>query len=167
MSGERLRRFELDLGEVLQGEFRLGELNLLLVFQVNCPGCVVQALPMASRLYQRFASRGLQVLGLSTAFEDFEQNTADATRRLLATQELGLPVAFDRITLFEEGVDAGRCGASFAKNRLSGTPTWALLDAQAGILSQEFGHPSEPALVDWLEQRLGAASPVREMGEGL
>ena len=175
MSTAARRRFLLETEEILQGDFALGELNLLLVFQVNCPGCFLHSLPLAERLHGRFAARGLRVLGLSTAFEDFAVNTAGNTRLLLqegtlvgttaaylgsrgiSKREFGIsyPVAFDRVAPVGGPGDSQPCGQSFARNGLEGTPTWLLLDRESGILARQFGHPSEPELVQWLERRLG------------
>lgn len=78
-----MKAFQLKLAAVLQGSFSLKELNLIVVFQVNCPGCFFYALPLANELHQRYHERGLNVLGLSTAFEDFEFNNEKNTRLLL------------------------------------------------------------------------------------
>jgi hypothetical protein len=78
-----LKKFDLKFSEVLQGDFGLEELNLILVFQVNCPGCFAYALPLAIRIHQEFREKGLNVLALSTAFEDFDLNTVGNTLRLL------------------------------------------------------------------------------------
>ena len=48
---------------------------LLEVFQVNCPGCFLYALPRAIELHRQYADQGLVVLGIATAFEDFDKNT--------------------------------------------------------------------------------------------
>ncbi len=77
----------LKVSQVLQGNFTPGRLNLLLAFQVNCPGCFIYALPLAARLQNLYGDR-LQVLGLSTAFEDFALNTLENTKKLLAAGEL-------------------------------------------------------------------------------
>ena len=78
-------KFDLKYSEVLQGDFGLEDLNLILVFQVNCPGCFAYALPIAIRLHEEYRAKGLNVLGLSTAFEDFDLNTVGNTLRLLET----------------------------------------------------------------------------------
>ena len=78
---------QLKTAQTLQGEFRLRALNLLVVFQVNCPGCFVYALPLAATLHHRYGDR-LNVLGLSTAFEDFDLNTAEHTQWLLERGEI-------------------------------------------------------------------------------
>jgi len=52
------------------------------VFQVNCPGCFIYGFPRQQAALE-VSSVGLNVLGLSTAFEDFEYNTAANTELLL------------------------------------------------------------------------------------
>lgn len=55
------------------------------VFQVNCPGCFMHALPEAIDVYGRYKDEGVRVLGLATAFEDFDKNTPENLRMLLET----------------------------------------------------------------------------------
>ncbi|MFW1677785.1 hypothetical protein ACFVYJ_08380 [Pontibacter sp. JAM-7] len=76
-----MMRLELQTGKVIQGELTLSRLNLMLVFQVNCPGCLNQALPQLQALQPLFPR--LNLFALSTAFEDFALNTAENTRLLL------------------------------------------------------------------------------------
>jgi hypothetical protein len=65
-----------------------GQVVLVEVFQVNCPGCFVHALPEALRLHRTYRVQGLFVMGLATAFEDFDKNTLANLERLLSTREL-------------------------------------------------------------------------------
>lgn len=65
-----------------------GEVVLVEVFQVNCPGCFVHALPEVLHLHQQYQQRGLRVIGLATAFEDFDKNTEANLRTLLQHGEL-------------------------------------------------------------------------------
>jgi hypothetical protein len=106
--------FNLNYDRVLQGEFNLGELNLFFIFQVNCPGCFLYGFPQMQRLHHQYKSRGLKVLGISTAFEDFEYNTAANVELLLTERqtvgatkqaigdwyerEISFPIACDRLT---------------------------------------------------------------------
>jgi hypothetical protein len=53
------------------------------VFQVNCPGCFLYALPQAIHLHHRYVDNGLAVLGIATAFEDFELNTLENLHKLI------------------------------------------------------------------------------------
>ena len=120
-----MSKFQMTTVQVLQGDFQIKELNLLLTFQVNCPGCFIYALPLAEKLHHTYGNR-LNVLGLSTAFEDFDLNTIDYTQSLLKKGELvgatklyfqhhgqqsytipiTFPIAFDRVgdaaKLFDE-----------------------------------------------------------------
>jgi len=105
---------QLKTDRVLQGSFDLKALNLLFVFQVNCPGCFLYGFPLISKLHWRYCQSGLNVLGLSTAFEDFEYNTAAHTDLLLTERKLvgetrralgevyspaiDIPIAVDQLT---------------------------------------------------------------------
>lgn len=105
---------QLKIDRVLQGSFDLKPLNLLFVFQVNCPGCFLYGFPLMNSLYWQYRDRGLNVLGLSTAFEDFDYNTdantellliehktVGATRQALGKdylQAIGFAVAIDQLT---------------------------------------------------------------------
>lgn len=63
----------------------LGQVVLLEVFQVNCPGCFLYSLPQAIEMYNRYSQQGLAVLGVATAFEDFDKNTLENLKMLLQT----------------------------------------------------------------------------------
>jgi thiol-disulfide isomerase/thioredoxin len=60
-----------------------GRVVLVEVFQLNCPGCFLYSLPEAVDLYQRYFDKGLSVLGVATAFEDFDKNNLDNLIRLI------------------------------------------------------------------------------------
>jgi AhpC/TSA family len=62
-----------------------GRVILLEVFQVNCPGCFLYSLPEAIALHQQYHSQGLSVIGIATAFEDFDKNTLENLRLLVET----------------------------------------------------------------------------------
>lgn len=116
------QKFHLHYSEVLQGDFSLARRNLLVVFQVNCPGCFLYALPFAGEIYEQLERSGdldsrAKVLALSTAFENFDRNTLEHTEMLVQsgtligeTQKafarqnlehypyaLEFPIAFDRL----------------------------------------------------------------------
>ena len=65
-----------------------GRVVLVEVFQVNCPGCFLHALPKALHLHERYHDQGLTVIGLATAFEDFDKNTLANLERLVAIGEV-------------------------------------------------------------------------------
>lgn len=60
---------------------------LVEVFQVNCPGCFLYGIPEAINIYQKYHSEGVTVLGLATAFEDFDKNTIENLELLAKTGE--------------------------------------------------------------------------------
>ena len=154
-----MTKFQLRTEKILQGCFTPEALNLMLVFQVNCPGCFIYALPLAAKLHHQYRDR-IKVLGLSTAFEDFEINTPHNTQRLLESGELvgvtqryfqqrqietfstplEFPVAFDRET--------------FALNALPGTPTWICFDRDYNVLASWFGHKTELVVEQILQHSL-------------
>jgi len=123
----------LSLSEWVQGEpvnfdQLSGRVVLVEVFQVNCPGCFLYALPQAVDLYQRYSDHGLSVLGVATAFEDFDKNNLKNLTRLIENGEvigetlrvlsqqgklvaghlpfrIPFPVAMDRLQKRQAGVD--------------------------------------------------------------
>ncbi len=58
---------------------------LLEVFQVNCPGCFMHAIPEAINIYNKYKDEGVRVIGLATAFEDFDKNTLENLKMLAET----------------------------------------------------------------------------------
>ena len=58
------------------------------VFQVNCPGCFLYGMPEMISIYNRYRDDGVRVLGLATAFEDFDKNTLDNLKMLVETGEV-------------------------------------------------------------------------------
>ncbi|MGZ8172407.1 MULTISPECIES: TlpA family protein disulfide reductase [Methylobacter] len=66
----------------------LGQVVLVEVFQVNCPGCFLYALPQAVDLHQKYSEHGLTILGVATAFEDFDKNNLENLIRLIENGEV-------------------------------------------------------------------------------
>ena len=58
------------------------------VFQVNCPGCFMYGIPEAIELYKKYHSEGVSVLGIATAFEDYDKNTLENLELLLKSGEV-------------------------------------------------------------------------------
>ena len=65
-----------------------GKVVLVEVFQVNCPGCFTHGIPQAIDMHMKYYQDGLSVLGVATAFEDFDKNTLDNLKLLLTTGEV-------------------------------------------------------------------------------
>jgi hypothetical protein len=65
-----------------------GNVLLVEVFQVNCPGCFLYSIPETIGIFQKYNDKGLTVLGLATAFEDFDKNNLENLQKLLSTGEV-------------------------------------------------------------------------------
>lgn len=61
---------------------------LVEVFQVNCPGCFMYGIPEAIEIYKKYRDDGVRVVGIATAFEDFDKNTLDNLKMLAETGEV-------------------------------------------------------------------------------
>ena len=105
-----------------------GKVIVLEVFQVNCPGCFLYGLPQSISLYERFKNNDVKVIGLATAFEDYDKNTLDNLKSLLTEgkvigetykalrqhgklvnddklyYKIPFPVAMDKITKMPENI---------------------------------------------------------------
>jgi hypothetical protein len=82
----------LQVSEWVQGgPITLGDLQnkivVVEVFQVNCPGCFIYGLPEAIEIHNRYSAQGVVVLGLATAFEDYDKNTPENLKLLLSKRE--------------------------------------------------------------------------------
>lgn len=113
-------KFDLQYDEVVHGTFDLGALNLMLILQVNCPGCFLHGIPRMNQLSDKY-KESVNFSLLSTAFEDFELNTSQNTKLLLTEGHLvgetkkamegvnlnnipmlQYPVVYDRVALGDE-----------------------------------------------------------------
>lgn len=79
---------ELQVSEWVQGgpinlKDYQGKVVVVEVFQVNCPGCFVYGIPEAIDNYNKYKNNGVEVVGLATAFEDFDKNTIENLKLLL------------------------------------------------------------------------------------
>ena len=66
----------------------VGSVVMIEVFQVNCPGCFIYSLPKAVELYEKYHEHGLVVIGLATAFEDYDKNTFENLQKLIVNGEV-------------------------------------------------------------------------------
>jgi hypothetical protein len=83
----------LKIGEWVQGaptniDRELGKVIVVEVFQVNCPGCFLYGIPEAIGVYNNTDKSEVKVLGIATAFEDYDKNTLDNLKLLLAKGEV-------------------------------------------------------------------------------
>lgn len=79
---------ELKVSEWVQGgpitlKDYQGKVIVVEVFQVNCPGCFIYGIPEAIDTFRKYKNNDVVVLGLATAFEDFDKNTLENLKLLL------------------------------------------------------------------------------------
>jgi len=65
-----------------------GNVILVEVFQVNCPGCFLYGIPEAMNLYSKYKDKGLSILGIATAFEDFDKNNLENLQSLVSSGQV-------------------------------------------------------------------------------
>jgi len=105
-----------------------GNIVVIEVFQVNCPGCFLYGLPQAISLYEKYKDKDVRVIGIATAFEDYDKNTIENLKLLLTEgkvigetykalrqhgklvnsdrlyYKIPFPVAMDRITRMPQNI---------------------------------------------------------------
>jgi thiol-disulfide isomerase/thioredoxin len=105
-----------------------GNVVVIEVFQVNCPGCFLYGLPQAISLYEKYKGKDVKVIGIATAFEDYDKNTIENLKLLLSEgkvigetfkalrqhgklvntdrlyYKIPFPVAMDRITKMPQNI---------------------------------------------------------------
>jgi peroxiredoxin len=62
----------------------IGNIIVIEVFQVNCPGCFLHGLPQTISVYEKYKHKGVKVFGIATAFEDYDKNTLENLQLLLS-----------------------------------------------------------------------------------
>ena len=75
-------------GEPTNIEDEKGNVILIEVFQVNCPGCFLYGIPTTTDIFHKYKGQGLTVLGVATAFEDFDKNNLENLQKLVTTGEV-------------------------------------------------------------------------------
>jgi thiol-disulfide isomerase/thioredoxin len=162
--GERAKN--LKVSEWVQGgpieiEKERGKVILIEVFQVNCPGCFLYGLPMAQALHQTYKEKGLLVIGLATAFEDFDKNNLEnlklvvkkgiaigEPKRVLKEEgllkkgdklhfKIDFPVAMDKLKKIDENYYLPE---TFEEYGLKGTPSSILIDNEGKVRYISFGY---------------------------
>jgi thiol-disulfide isomerase/thioredoxin len=102
----------LHVSEWIQGlptniDKNIGKVVLIEVFQVNCPGCFMYALPNAIEIYKNNSRDDVVVLGLATAFEDYDKNTLDNLKLLLTSGKV-IGETFNALSQYRQLVDGDK-----------------------------------------------------------
>ena len=102
----------LHVSEWVQGlptniDKNIGKVVLIEVFQVNCTGCFMYALPNAIEIYKNNSRDDVAVLGLATAFEDYDKNTLDNLKLLLTSGKV-IGETFNALSQYRQLVDGDK-----------------------------------------------------------
>lgn len=118
-----------------------GRVVVLVAFQMLCPGCVAQSIPLAQRIERTFDRRDVAVIGLHTVFEHHDVMTPAALEAFLAEYRVQFPVGVDT-----PDPNGGAIPVTMRAYQMQGTPTLALIDANGQRRAQYFGAHDELAL---------------------
>ena len=102
----------LHVSEWVQGlptniDKNIGKVVLVEVFQVNCPGCFMYALPNAVDIYKNNSRDDVVVLGLATAFEDYDKNTLENLKLLLSSGKV-IGETFNALSQYDQLIDGDK-----------------------------------------------------------
>lgn len=122
-----------------------GKVVLIHAFQMLCPGCVMNSMPQAVRLWQHYHHGGgdvqVVVMGLHTVFEHHAVMTPAALAVYLHEFRIQFPVAVDAT-----GTD-GPIPQTMSAYNTQGTPTTLLIDGAGRLRKMHFGVESDQQVV--------------------
>ncbi len=111
-----------------------GQVVLLHAFQMLCPGCVLHGTPQAQNVHRGFASRGVQVIGLHSVFENHAVMGRAALEVFVHEFRLTFPIAVDR-----PGPAGQPIPQTMQAYGLRGTPSVVLIDRAGRVRLNHFG----------------------------
>ncbi len=109
-----------------------GQPVLLHFFQMLCPACVVQSLPLMQALWDRRSQHGIKILVIHSVFEHHEHMNALALKAFLSEFRYTFPVAID-------AAGAGRLPQTMAKLGIQGTPSSLVINRDGHESWRHFG----------------------------
>lgn len=131
-----------------------GQVVMVEVFQMLCPGCVSRGIPQAQRVQRAFNTDLVKVIGLHSVFEHHEAMTPVALNAFLHEYGITFPVAIDRQR------DGQRIPATMARYEFQGTPTTLLIGKDGRIKHRFFGGIEDLQLGAILGQMVAREAPA-------
>ena len=142
----------LNTDKDLNLEVLKGNIIVIHVFQMLCPGCVQHSIPQAKKIHERFKEEVI-VLGLHSVFEHHDAMNKNALEAFLHEYKVTFPVAID----LPQANDY--LPTTMKKYDLQGTPTLIIIDKQGNLRMKAFG------FVDDLEVGLLIGTLLKEKHE--
>ena len=143
----------LNTDKDLNLEVLKGNIIVIHVFQMLCPGCVQHSIPQAKKIHERFKEEEVIVLGLHSVFEHHDAMNKNALEAFLYEYKVTFPVAID----LPQANDY--LPTTMKKYDLQGTPTLIIIDKQGNLRMKAFG------FVDDLEVGLLIGTLLKEKHE--
>ena len=130
-----------------------GKVVLIHAFQMLCPGCVMNSMPQAVRLWQHYRHGGsdvqVVVMGLHTVFEHHAVMTPAALAVYLHEFRIPFPVAMD-----VAGID-GPIPQTMSAYNTQGTPTTLLIDGAGRLRKMHFGIEPDQQVIAEIDDLVG------------
>lgn len=108
-------------------------LNLIVVFQMLCPACVIHSIPQVKKAQLIFSEVGVQFIGLHSVFEHHHAMTSEHLRVFLHEFRVDFPVAVDARN------GDSRVPMTMERYQFRGTPTTLIVSRSGEILQHYFG----------------------------
>ncbi len=127
-----------------------GRVVLIDVFQMLCPGCVMQSMPQAVRLWHHYraspAADDVMILGLHSVFEHHAVMGPPALAVYLYEFRIPFPVGVDC------PAESGPLPQTMRAYGMQGTPTMLLIDRQGRLRRQHFGVEPDDEVLQRIER---------------
>lgn len=117
----------------------LGKVVVVEAFQMLCPGCVSQGLPLALKVNRAFPHEAVAVIGLHTVFEHHAAMTPVSLRAFLHEYRITFPVGVDM-------PGEGSLPKTMEAFQMRGTPSMLIFDKAGTLRGHHFGDVPELAL---------------------
>ena len=109
-----------------------GKVIVLAAFQMHCPGSLKHGLPQAARMAATFSTDEVTVIGLNTAFEDHDKQSAGALEAFIGEGGYTFPIAKDK----PNGAELPKTMEAY---EIQGTPTILVFDRQGRLRRHYLG----------------------------
>ncbi len=127
-----------------------GKVVLIDVFQMLCPGCVMQSMPQAVRLWHHYRASPVAddvvILGLHSVFEHHAVMCPPALAVYLYEFRIPFPVGVDCPAA------SGPLPQTMRAYGMQGTPTMLLIDRQGRLRRQHFGVEPDDEVLQRIER---------------
>ena len=129
----------LNVREPMPLNTQKGRVVVIGAFQTHCPGSVKHGLPQLTRLNQSFNGDEVTVIGLNTAFEEHDKQSAKALEDFAAQHGPIFPIAKD-------AANGGDMPETMAAYEIQGTPTILIFDRQGRLRRHYLGRVDDMRL---------------------